>query len=131
MATKTHLEIKGLAGFKRALKNAPKVAAPIMQKAINKALIDIQTESVKRTPWDTRELKKSQQRNVKFGGLSAMFWSDKKYAYIQHEGNFRHPRGGERKFMENAIKHKMQATVKTLEDGIEKILKTIKSTSKF
>ena len=56
---------------------------------------------------------------------------DIEYAYIQHEGFFRHPKGGERKYLDKAVKASKDKIKKTFEKAIEKILNVIAFKSKF
>jgi hypothetical protein len=74
---------------------------PILKKS--KELVPVDTGALK----DTGKVHKIRKRgvhtrhvNITYGGRSEKLNVNVRYAVIQHEGNFRHPRGGQRKFLE-------------------------------
>lgn len=44
------------------------------------------------------------ERRIGSGRIAAVVRFDTPYAATQHEGDFRHPKGGERKYVENTLK---------------------------
>jgi len=129
---KNNIEIKGLDKFQKALRSSPEISAPFMQEAIVKSIASIQREAVPRTPLDTGDLRKSYRPKFKLlTGILGFGSPGVKYAYIQHEGNFRHPRGGERKFLDKAVKAQKTEINKIFKKALGKIMGAIALKSKF
>lgn len=63
-------------------------------------------EAVRRAPIETSALRQSGEYEIKrtVSGTQARVFFDTEYAAAQHEGEFQHPRGGERYYLENAVK---------------------------
>ena len=82
----------------------------IIEDAIEQGVRDnaelILGEAVRRAPILTSALRQSGKyelnRSVK--GIQARIYFDTPYAAAQHQGDFQHPRGGERYYLENALK---------------------------
>ena len=117
------IKIEGLNEFHKALKQYPKIAAKELDDAIKLSLGQIHREAVPRTPYQTGRLRSSYQFNYK--PLAGELYPLTEYAYVQHEGFFRHPKGGERKYLENATKASLRSIERFFEKALENIVNTI------
>ena len=118
------IKIEGLAAFKKAMEQAPKIAVPIMDKAIKKSIFDIQRKTLPITPFDTGRLRGSFR--TKFAPLKGRLYPTVKYAFIQHEAHFKH-KVGQRKYLEVGVKKAEPIIRKNFEIAIKTIFSYIKT----
>jgi len=124
MADNSGIQIKNLNSFNRALEKAPKELAKELKDAMAISLAQIHREVVPRTPVDTGALRRAYREQIT--GLKGVLSNAMEYAVKQHEGVFQHPRGGERKYLENAVKAKRSKVEKNFEKAIELTWKYVK-----
>ena len=99
--------------------NFPKMINTMKKVAL---LIEMNTEPL--VPWDTRALKQSFEyvTGIRGNSIDLIVGSDEKdiddgfhYAYIQHEKDFNHPRGGQRFYLKDGIRNSMSEVMTLIE----------------
>lgn len=86
-------------------------------RAVVEVAEDLGTEADDRTPVDQGDLRRS--REVVAEGLSAAVTYDTPYAVAQHEDpTLNHPRGGEARWLENALNDNADRYVEHIADAI-------------
>lgn len=103
----------GLTGAKEAqreLKRIAKAAPGALARGLYQMGVEVQAEAVRRAPVETGILRTSgyvAPPEQEDGEPSVEVGFGTVYAAVQHEGvDFEHPRGGEAKYLENAVKAK-------------------------
>ena len=119
------MHIKGLAELRKAMKQSPVFVAKELHNAIVKSVAGVRREVLPRTPYKTGMLRQSLTRGIEIKPLSGSIGSNLIYAWPQHEGHFRHPKGGERKYLYNAAKAQVKPITKLFEIAVKNVLKTI------
>lgn len=119
------VRIEGLNELRAALRKAPAITAQEIHSAIYQSIGGIRREVLPRTPILTGMLRQSLTRGVEIKPLSGSIGSDLPYAWIQHEGHFKHPRGGERHYLFNAVEAQKGSIIKLFERALEIILRRI------
>jgi hypothetical protein len=122
MAVDIKVHIEGLEEFKARLKRYPQIAAPEFEKAIKTSIMNLKTDTYMRTPHDTNRMRGGVQTN--FGKLRGeLNYDHVSYAVKQHETlSFRHPRGGEAKFLEKTIKADESKINQNFKDALGNVL---------
>jgi hypothetical protein len=102
----TMVEIEGLDRLQAALREAPKIAEPILQKAVEAGIFEVQKKATKgNIPWKTGFLTQSFGLGVIIGRLVAMVHPTAGYAIFVHEGTAPHvilPKNGKALFWKGA-----------------------------
>lgn len=124
------MEIKGLTELRKALKQSPELTAKEIHSAIVQSIAGIRREVLPRTPYKTGMLRQSLTRGIEIKPLSGSIGSDLIYAWPQHEGNFFHPKGGEKHYLLNATKAQINNITKLFEKAVKNVISTIASKSK-
>lgn len=75
-------------------------------KAMAEAMADLHSRAVNQAPIDTGDLRSSARHGVDRSNGEIVGWVnfDSPYAAVQHEGHFNHPKGGNRKYLENPFR---------------------------
>lgn len=107
------LELKasvvGSAGVRRALEKLADEAPEAVARALYQMGVSVWAEAVRRAPVEFGVLRSSGYAAPPMQEGSAYFVQvgfGVKYAIYQHEGEYRHPRGGERHFLRKAVASK-------------------------
>lgn len=130
------MEVVGLDELLKVLKNIPVGAEAVAKKELEMSLADLQAKAQSLTPVDSSALKKSAFHEVNdtadgFSGIVGYAKLDGeysmgktppyKYALRQHEDlSFKHPNGGQAKFLEQPFKENINAYTKQIGDAIKK-----------
>lgn len=131
-----NITIKGLPQFRKALGRYPQISKPIFNKAIERGIKEIEVQTVPRTPIDTGALRRSITQSKTFSNLRGEIQPGKSgkprdYAVIQHENmGFKHPRGGEAKYLEKGVNAAVPKIDKLFQEGLKKTLNIIAKASK-
>lgn len=101
----TRVEIHGAEEVRKAIEALAGRYPRALGGAIYKLGVSILSDALPRTPVEYGPLRASHYASPPTAGASpeVELGYGTAYAPIQHEGDFRHPRGGERKFLEHAI----------------------------
>ena len=83
-----HIEIKNIAEIRRAFSQAPRLMSDAFKQALTKSALQVQRESMIRTPVLTGRLRASHEFNVSGGGLQmqATVQPTADYGVFVHEG---------------------------------------------
>lgn len=98
------VEIKGMDKLRKAMQQAPEMYLKEVHNAFVQSIAAVRRDVLPRTPYKTGMLRQSITRGISIQKLTASIGSDLIYAWPQHEGNFFHPKGGERHYLLNATK---------------------------
>ena len=123
------LEIKNLDKFNRALNQAPKELAKELKDAMAISIAEVHREAIPRTPVDSGALRRGYREKI--SKLQGILSNDIVYAMRQHEGFYRHPRGGERHYLLNAVKAKKNDIQKNFEKAVEIVWDIVKRKTNF
>lgn len=88
MSVEMKVDIPNLPKFHEALKKWPQISAPIIQRAIKKAVIELQGETIRITPVKTGRLRSGFQTEIK--PLQGTLYNPLEYAEYVHEGTRPH-----------------------------------------
>ena len=121
------IKISGLDKLIRNMKNAPAAMKEELELAMGQSIEMIEGESKRRAPLKTGILRSSiggtqGWKNIK--PFISSVGTNVKYAWLQHEGNFKH-RVGEKKYMEKGAKASESYVEKRFNQAIEKLAKGI------
>jgi hypothetical protein len=131
-----YADIKGLEGIAQALKDIPDKARVAAAKSLNDSGFDLEGKAINLAPIDTGALRKSGMVNeatpqnllvqvgVGYEGSPALVEghaSPAMYALRQHEElTWKHPNGGQAKFLEQPFKENINKYVDDLADAVRK-----------
>lgn len=116
-------QIKGVEKLRRALRDSPQIAAPLIRDALQKSAFDVVAKTIPITPIDTGALRVSIERGVIVKQTQATISSDKNYAIYVHEGT-RYMQG--RPFLKRGLAKTKQQIKKNFADATNKLMKAIK-----
>ena len=79
-------------------------------KAMREVMGDLHSQSVNLAPIDTGDLRSSAHHEATLanGEITGRVHFDSRYAAVQHEGHFQHPKGGQRKYLEGPFRANAQ-----------------------
>lgn len=111
------------------LTKAPDILKQELADAINESLKNVWAEAWVRTPYLTGALRGSyKEYKARPDELIGILTPTKEYALKQHEHlEYRHPRGGEAKYLENAIKARQEQIKSNFFRAIDNTLQKITS----
>lgn len=121
---KVGLKLEGLSEVKKGLKALSKKYPYATGHAIYAEGYEIQRNATKRAPVEFSVLRNSAYTTVpRPSEIVAEVGFGTEYAVAQHEGlTFNHPRGGEAKFLENAINERSAGMLRRLRDYIARLV---------
>ena len=117
------ITIPALSKFQKALKQSPELTVKEVDKAIKKSIFSIRDEAIPRTPIKTGFLRNSY--TFAWHALSGTLANPLSYAWKQHEGDYNHPRGGEKRYLYNAVRAKKQKVQDYFKEAMETVMNTI------
>jgi len=121
------IKVTGLDKLLKNMKNAPATMKREMEVAMGQSIAMVEGESKRRTPVRTGILRSSIGGSQGFKAIAPFISSigtNVKYAWLQHEGNFRH-RVGERKYMEKGALASEKFIEKRMGEAMEKLANSI------
>lgn len=121
------IRVTGLDKLIKGMKNAPATMKKKMEQAMGQAILEIEGQSKERAPVRTGILRSSIGGSQGWKSIAPFISSvgtNVKYAWLQHEGNFRH-RVGERKFMEKGAQASESFIEKRFDRAMENLAKSI------
>jgi len=105
------------------LNKAPEVLKSELNEAIKKSIKAVWTEAWERTPWRTGLLRGTYKSWYDENRLIGLLAPTREYALLQHERtDFRHPKGGEAKYLANAIKAREEEIKRNFGQAIDNTL---------
>jgi hypothetical protein len=119
---------RNINSIRRNIKNMKKEVKEKTIEAFEDVVLDLAIKAVDLAPEDTGDLKKSADPEVKVKGskiTATVTFSAKNpingydYALIQHEVNFKHPNGGQWKYLEQPLKENRDRYKKFVADKIK------------
>ena len=116
---KVDFQIEGMDELNRVLKNLPGKAKEATAKEIERSALDLQGKSQMLAPVDKGDLRGSAFTEVE--GTEATIGYTEPYATRQHEEtSYRHPKGGQAKFLEEPFKQNAKKYVENIGNAIKK-----------
>jgi hypothetical protein len=113
------IKIEGLDELQKILKKMPKEAEKAAMFALEKAATDLQSKAQLLAPVDMGDLRGSAFTEVV--GQEATVGFTEPYATRQHEEvGYRHPKGGQAKYLEEPYKENMNRYIDYIGDAIRK-----------
>jgi hypothetical protein len=112
-------EVEGQKELNRVLKSIPEKGKKAAEHELDIILLDLQGKAQDRAPVLTGDLRGSAYHNQK--GLTGEVGFSSPYALRQHEElSYRHPQGGEAKYLENPYKENAKRYIKAIGDAVKK-----------
>ena len=113
------IEIKGMSELQKVFKNIPTKGENAAHKELKEIVLDLQGNSQELAPVDLGDLRGSAFSEVT--KLDGTVGFTEPYALRQHEGvGFRHPKGGQAKFLETPYKANASKYANSLMAAIKK-----------
>jgi len=114
-----NVKIEGLDKLNALLKGMPGTVNNVIEKELKIVGLDLQGKAQALTPVDQGDLQGSAFTEV--SGLEAVIGFEEIYAMYIHEGvGYRHPKGGEAKFLEKPYKENVPKYVDMIGNAIKK-----------
>jgi hypothetical protein len=113
------VKIEGLDDLQKILRKMPGAAEKAAMNQIEKAATDLQGKAQMLAPVDMGDLRGSAFTEVQ--GMEATVGFAEPYALKQHETiGYRHPRGGQAKYLEQPYKENLKKYVNSIGDAIRR-----------
>jgi len=118
------MQVKGVAGVRDALKKLAKNYPYATAHAIYAEGFEVQREATRRAPVEFAVLRTSAYTTVpNLKEMASEVGFGTEYAIRQHEEtNYQHPRGGEAKYLENAVNMRSAGMLQRLKDYVKKLV---------
>ncbi len=117
------IEISGLDSVLSNLEDINRRIKQAVPKALTDVGLDLLGKSKEKAPIDTGDLRGTGFMNLEDNGKTAVIGFTEIYALRQHEGlEYKHPLGGEAKYLENPLKENTQKYIKHIKDAIGKVV---------
>lgn len=116
------LELTGISEVMQKLGNALSSAGDLTEAGMREVVEDIGQRAADRAPVETGALRGSMATNVEIDGdtIVGEVRFNEKYAAVQHERlDFRHPQGGEAKYLERAALEKADQVLSRIAGALD------------
>lgn len=116
---KTGVTIKGMSKFEKLLEDMPEKVKDEAEYALSRACLDLQGKAQRLAPVLHGDLRGSAFSEV--NGLDGVVGFVEPYALRQHEEvGYRHPKGGEAKFLETPYKENVEKYINSISAAMKR-----------